>query len=119
MFPQKVLPLPQNKETVERFMGNIDSTYTGKDMESKALGSDLTSKADFNPISKGEGPTITSSYREAMPTSVYRDGLNPIMSVAERNAMMFPDDMTMEEIVAECKAVRQELFEQGSLGRHA
>lgn len=100
-------------------MGNIDSPYTGKDMESKALGSDLTSKADFNPISKGEGPTITSAYREAMPTSVYRDGLNPIMSVAERNAMMFPDDMTMEEIVAECKAVRQELFEQGSLGRHA
>lgn len=84
---------------------NVTSTTKMADVVSKSDFNPV-SKSDFNPVSKCDGP---------MPTSVYVGAFNPIMSIAERNAMIYPnDDITMEEIMAECKAVRQELYEKNT-----
>lgn len=99
-------------------MAIVESKTSCPDVTSTAKMADVVSKKDFNPTSKTEFNPV-SKYEGPLPTSTYNNGLNPMMAIAERNAMMFPaDDITMAEIVAECKAVRQELYEKRLSEQH-
>lgn len=99
-------------------MAIVESKITQPNITSTTKMADAVSKTDFNPVTKSDFNPV-SKYEGPMPTSIYMEALNPIMSIAERNAMIFPeDDITMEEIMAECKVVRQELYEKRMMAQH-